>query len=393
VPPAIAPAGREHVVGVDAPSGGTRVLVLSYAQQRWYDPRIGRFLSEDPVFGDLQRPNSLQAFGYANGNPLSFTDPSGELGVKPINEADSTRQMDYWWDSYHNAPEGSAQRADALQKYQFWKSEAQDARENAIFAEEVGVPLTIDAAAAAVVGPFAKAYRAVRWGLGALSAARGAARLKKASEEKGTQRTADLIGGTGELVGGGLMFTPELVKAPGAIKQKLSGLSRERTAKTAPADLVPAPRSLGAAAREPAQTREEIQGIVEEVLRPAAEDIRSKVPGAQVGYRGSLATGMKGPHKVGPRGERLPFDPQDFDVDAFIVSDELAAKIPSAPGGFRSMRTLPGARSMQSRIQTELEESLPGLRADEEFTFRVWTQQEFETKVRPNGFVIIGTEK
>jgi RHS repeat-associated protein len=64
---------------VDAPLGGSRVLVLSYAQQRWYDPRIGRFLSEDPVFGDIQNPNSLQAFGYANGNPLAFTDASGTI--------------------------------------------------------------------------------------------------------------------------------------------------------------------------------------------------------------------------------------------------------------------------------------------------------------------------
>jgi RHS repeat-associated protein len=55
---------------------------LSYAQQRWYDPRIGRFLSEDPVFGDLTRPNSLHAFGYANGNPLLFIDPLGEASRK-----------------------------------------------------------------------------------------------------------------------------------------------------------------------------------------------------------------------------------------------------------------------------------------------------------------------
>jgi RHS repeat-associated protein len=78
MPPAVAPAGRNHVVGVDASLGGTRVLVLSYAQQRWYDPRIGRFLSEDPVPGDPVSPVTLHAFGYANGNPLTFTDPTGE---------------------------------------------------------------------------------------------------------------------------------------------------------------------------------------------------------------------------------------------------------------------------------------------------------------------------
>jgi RHS repeat-associated protein len=51
---------------------------LSYAQQRWYDPRTGRFLSEDPIPGDPVAPATLHALGYANGNPLSFTDPTGE---------------------------------------------------------------------------------------------------------------------------------------------------------------------------------------------------------------------------------------------------------------------------------------------------------------------------
>jgi hypothetical protein len=41
-----------------------------------------------------------------------------------------------------------------------------------------------------------------------------------------------------------------------------------------------------------------------------------------LGYRGSLATGVK--FKTGG-----PFDPTDFDVDAFIVSDKLAAQTKS----------------------------------------------------------------
>jgi RHS repeat-associated protein len=52
---------------------------LSYAQQRWYDPRSGRFLSEDPVFGHLEQPNSLHPFDYANGNPTRYVDPNGEF--------------------------------------------------------------------------------------------------------------------------------------------------------------------------------------------------------------------------------------------------------------------------------------------------------------------------
>jgi RHS repeat-associated protein len=54
---------------------------LSYAQQRWYSPEVGRFLSEDPVFGDLANPSSLHGFGYGNGNPMLYTDPEGEAAV------------------------------------------------------------------------------------------------------------------------------------------------------------------------------------------------------------------------------------------------------------------------------------------------------------------------
>ncbi|MFU1794158.1 hypothetical protein ACM1RC_09840 [Paenibacillus azoreducens] len=37
-----------------------------------------------------------------------------------------------------------------------------------------------------------------------------------------------------------------------------------------------------------------------------------------------MATGQKGPHKG-----NAPFDPTDFDIDAFIVSDKLASRFPS----------------------------------------------------------------
>jgi RHS repeat-associated protein len=56
---------------------------LTYMQQRYYDPAIGRFLSVDPV-GPLSDP--LQHFGryqYAYNNPYRFFDPDGR---RPIDE-------------------------------------------------------------------------------------------------------------------------------------------------------------------------------------------------------------------------------------------------------------------------------------------------------------------
>lgn len=44
---------------------------------RVYDPTLGRFLSPDPVLGQLGSPQSLNPYSYVGNNPLSATDPSG----------------------------------------------------------------------------------------------------------------------------------------------------------------------------------------------------------------------------------------------------------------------------------------------------------------------------
>ena len=44
---------------------------------RWYDPRIGRFLSTDPVGFDPQNPQSFNRYAYANNNPYKYVDPDG----------------------------------------------------------------------------------------------------------------------------------------------------------------------------------------------------------------------------------------------------------------------------------------------------------------------------
>ncbi|MET0404199.1 MAG: RHS repeat-associated core domain-containing protein, partial [Cystobacter sp.] len=55
---------------------------LSYAQQRWYDARTGRFLSEDPLLGNLEAPASLHSWAYAQANPTRFIDPRGESALE-----------------------------------------------------------------------------------------------------------------------------------------------------------------------------------------------------------------------------------------------------------------------------------------------------------------------
>ncbi|WP_028592988.1 RHS repeat-associated core domain-containing protein [Paenibacillus assamensis] len=50
---------------------------LQYLRARWYDPSMGRFISEDTYEGELNSPLSLNLYTYVENNPLKFIDPSG----------------------------------------------------------------------------------------------------------------------------------------------------------------------------------------------------------------------------------------------------------------------------------------------------------------------------
>ncbi|WP_126962104.1 RHS repeat-associated core domain-containing protein [Xanthomonas arboricola] len=52
---------------------------LTYMQQRYYDPTIGRFLSVDPVTANSGTGANFNRYWYANNNPYRFTDPDGRL--------------------------------------------------------------------------------------------------------------------------------------------------------------------------------------------------------------------------------------------------------------------------------------------------------------------------
>jgi RHS repeat-associated protein len=52
-----------------------------YAQQRYYQPGLGRFNRVDPWGGDTNLPITLNKYLYANGNPLSYIDLDGRVGI------------------------------------------------------------------------------------------------------------------------------------------------------------------------------------------------------------------------------------------------------------------------------------------------------------------------
>ena len=51
---------------------------------RIYDPRLGRFLSPDPVVSDPGSSQGWNSYSYVANSPMSFTDPSG-LSQQPVN--------------------------------------------------------------------------------------------------------------------------------------------------------------------------------------------------------------------------------------------------------------------------------------------------------------------
>ncbi|MDA8335173.1 MAG: RHS repeat-associated core domain-containing protein [Peptococcaceae bacterium] len=54
---------------------------LLYLRTRYYDPRIGRFLSQDTFFGRLTDPLSENLYDYAENNPILNVDPTGHGNV------------------------------------------------------------------------------------------------------------------------------------------------------------------------------------------------------------------------------------------------------------------------------------------------------------------------
>ncbi|SUI78375.1 RHS repeat domain-containing protein [Shewanella baltica] len=58
-------------------------LGLTYMQQRYYDPLIGRFYSNDPLaFRDV---HSFNRYAYANNNPYKYVDPDGKAAESYLN--------------------------------------------------------------------------------------------------------------------------------------------------------------------------------------------------------------------------------------------------------------------------------------------------------------------
>jgi len=55
---------------------------LYYYGARYYDPKIGRFITPDPLIQDLYDPQTLNSYTYCRNNPLRYIDPTGNYSVE-----------------------------------------------------------------------------------------------------------------------------------------------------------------------------------------------------------------------------------------------------------------------------------------------------------------------
>ncbi|MBW7474555.1 hypothetical protein K0T92_07340 [Paenibacillus oenotherae] len=77
---------------------------LQYLRARWYDPSVGRFMTEDTYEGQVDNPLTLNLYTYVHNNPSRYNDPTGheinsdELDIYlQIAKAEGGPHSDAWW--------------------------------------------------------------------------------------------------------------------------------------------------------------------------------------------------------------------------------------------------------------------------------------------------------
>ena len=68
-------------------------IQLYYAKARYFDPKLGRFLTQDSFLGQIDEPPSLHRYLYANGNPTTFVDPTGHAALRAAQKDELTLEQ------------------------------------------------------------------------------------------------------------------------------------------------------------------------------------------------------------------------------------------------------------------------------------------------------------
>ena len=142
--------------------------------------------------------------------------------------------------------------------------------------------------------------------------------------------------------------------------------------------------------------RAQIVQAIGDAAQPSVNALMALDPEAQVGFRGSLATGLKNETKLGLNGERVAFDgfvstkngapytgPQGYDADFFVVSDKLAADLGNK-SFFRDAADLNASLGETFESLGQSMQSSPifnGMKTETP-TFRVFNSLEIQKKLK-----------
>ncbi|VAW30018.1 hypothetical protein MNBD_CHLOROFLEXI01-5241, partial [hydrothermal vent metagenome] len=86
--------------------GGVNGLV--YLRARYYNPALGRFLTQDSLIPDVTNGQALNAYTYVYNDPINLVDPGGNIPSLPTRQdvRNATRRgfekgLDFlsWWNS------------------------------------------------------------------------------------------------------------------------------------------------------------------------------------------------------------------------------------------------------------------------------------------------------
>jgi RHS repeat-associated protein len=73
---------------------------LIYMRARYYSPDMRRFINADVVAGDISNAITLNRFAYANGNPVSMSDPFGLSAADQRGNASFNPKRQNYWQAY-----------------------------------------------------------------------------------------------------------------------------------------------------------------------------------------------------------------------------------------------------------------------------------------------------
>jgi len=109
---------------------------LYYYFQRWYDPSVGRFISQDPIRGQKSDPQTLNVYIYVVNSPLNGADPTGLSCIRALQDCFNTvGEFGLWlWGSTVGA---------GINSYNWYQTASP--RDQLSFAEGIGAGIAVGA--------------------------------------------------------------------------------------------------------------------------------------------------------------------------------------------------------------------------------------------------------